>query len=300
MNVPQFAEFLKLQDYRVIKTKSCYWYTNTSRFFYQSFPYHRGINLSRKEIIDFFIKSESFAGKYLTYGEVSEKDKSIWICDNKNYDLSCLHQNARNKVRRGAERCKIEMVDFKWLESKGMPLIRDTLCRQNRPTSTITEGMWKKLCVAARRIPDFEAWGSFANGKLAAFIVLGIVEDYSYFLERYSLTEYLKYYHPNNVLTFLVTKEMFSSRKVKGVISGVEPFEELRGLNDYKSKMGFERKHLKQRVIVNPLAILFLNSFSLKIIENITSRYSSDYSRKMSGFIRFYRMQKQRDAQIAI
>lgn len=293
MNVQNYSEFLRMQDYYVIETKSCCLYTKASRFFFQNFPFHRGITLSEEDTYEFFTKSRSVAGRYLSEGEVSELDKSVWICDNKDYDLKDLHKTARTKTRRGLERCKVERVDFDWLTDKAMPLIKDTLVRQNRPENSVTESTWKKLCFAAKQNPDFEAWASFADGELASFTILGIVDSYTYLWERYSTTKHLKYFYPNNVLTFLVIKEMLSSRHLRGVITGVESFGELKGLDEYKVRMGYRRKYLRQKIMLNPMAIPFVNKFTIKIINNIASNSNNDCLRKLMGFIRSYQIQIQ-------
>lgn len=291
MNQDLYAEFLRQLDFKVVRTASCYWYTRASKFFFQNIPFHRGINPSKEEMRDFFKKSGAFAARYLTEGGVKDSDKSIWICDDKDFDIAKVHKHSRRGVRRGLERCTIKQVDFSWLEKPGMPLIKDTLLRQNRLESSVTEEEWNRFCSVADAFKGMEAWAAFADGKLASFIILSILENYAYILENYSKSEYLSHYYPNNALTYQVTIEMLQNRGLDGINHGLEPFEDLNTLSEFKIKMGYRRKHLVQKLVVRPPYNSLLNRFVLKVLIDITARSKSDYARRLHGFVRLYRNQ---------
>jgi hypothetical protein len=288
MNAELYAEFLRLLGFKVVKTRSCYWYTRASRFFFQNIPFHRGIEPTEEELQYFFEQSGAFAARYLTAGEVRDNDKSIWICEDSNYDLSCLHKNARRGVRRGLDRCTIKQVEFSWLEKPAFPLIQDTLKRQNRLETAVSPEEWRTFCTSAARFDDVQAWAAFAKNELASFILVSIIEDHAYILENYSATRFLSPYYPNNALTYAVTCEMLQNRCLSGINHGLEPFEDLNTLSEFKKKMGYRRKNLVQRLAVKPLYRKMLNRLMVRTFIRLTIRSRSDYGRKLNGFMRLY------------
>jgi hypothetical protein len=288
MKPEQYAEFLRKLEFKVVRTASSFWYTRASKFFFQNIPFHRSISPDKEEMRDFFRQSGAFAARYLTAGDVRDADKSIWICNHKDFDLSYVHKHARRGVRRGLERCEIRKLEFSWLEKPGMPLIKDTLMRQNRQESSVTDEEWNRFCSAAQSYEDVQAWAAFADGELASFIILSIIEDCAYILENYSATRFLSRYYPNNALTYAVTCEMLHERGLAAINHGLEPFEDLNSLSEFKIKMGYQRKDLVQRLEVRPAYRLLVNPLAVKAIIAVTSGSKSDYARRLNGFLRLY------------
>lgn len=287
-----YAEFLQRLEFKVVRTASCFWYTRASKFFFQNIPFHKSVSPAKEEMQDFFRKSGAFAARYLTAGTVRDADKSIWICDHKDFDLSYVHKHSRRGVRRGMERCEVKQVEFSWLEKPGMPLIKDTLVRQNRLESSVTQEEWNRFCSVAQNYEDVQAWAAFAEGKLAAFIILSIIEDCAYILENYSATRYLSHYYPNNALTYAVTCDVLHNQGLAAINHGLEPFEDLNSLSEFKRKLGYRRKDLVQRLVVKPTYRFLVNPLAVKALIAVTARSKSDYARRLNGFLRLYRDQQ--------
>jgi hypothetical protein len=281
MNAAQFAEFWQIQGHKVIETKSCYWY-NPQPLFFMSLPYHRLITPSRRELAHVLLSGPSVAVRFPTVPDGTGKEGGLFIGSDRNYDLSSLHQKARNQTRRGLENCTVEQVDFGYLAEHGHTLNEETFQRQGRDPQTITKQQWHRYCEAASQIPDFEAWGAFVNGHLAAFMVTALVEDCFSILHQSSSADYLGYY-PNNALIFTVTKLKLSCPEVGYVSYGLKSLDDTGGLDHFKLRMGFELKPFKDCVVFNPVLKPFLTLGGRKIIGWMAhQRPESDLWRKAS------------------
>ncbi len=285
MNAAQFAEFWRIQGHKVIETESCYWY-NPQPLFFMSLPYHRLVTPSHLELAQVLLMGPAVAVRFPTVPDRTGKEGGLFICSDSNYDLHSLHQKARNQTRRGLENCTVEQVDFTYLAENGHPLNVETFLRQGRDLQTITEKQWRLYCQAASKIPDFESWGAFVGGCLAAFMVTALVEDCFSILHQSSSNEYLQYY-PNNALIFTVTKLKLSCPEVRYVSYGLKSLDDTSGLDHFKLRMGFEIMPFKEFIVFNPVLKPLLSLGGSKFIDWMARRHpESDLWRKASRALR--------------
>jgi hypothetical protein len=281
MTAGEFADFWRVQGYRVIETKSCYWY-NPSPLVFVSVPYHRGITPLWGELGHVLLSGPAVA---IRFHDSAEGPGGLFVCSDRNRDLSCLHKKARNQTHRGLENCRIEQLDFAYLAKYGPALNAQTFQRQGRDRQTITSAQWQRYCRAASRIPDFEAWGAFANGHLAAFLVAGLVEDHFSILHQSSSTGDLQYY-PNNALTFTVARLKLSCPAVGCVSYGLKSLDDTVGLDQFKLKMGFKLRPLREHVVLNPLLKPFFSFGGRRIVQWMSRKHpETDLWRKAAGVL---------------
>ena len=250
-----------------------------------SLPYHRLVTPARWELAHVLLRGPSVAVRFPTIPDGPGKEGGLFICSDRNYDLSSLHQKARNQTRRGLENCIVKQVSFDYLAEQGHVLNVETFLRQGRDPQTITEQQWYRYCEAASQIPDFEAWGAFVGGCLVAFMVTALIEDCFSILHESSATEDLQYY-PNNALVFTVTKLKLSSPEVGYVSYGLKSLDDTGGLDHFKLRMGFELKPFKEDIVFNPLLkpLLFLGGS--KLIKWMARQHpESDLWRKASRIL---------------
>lgn len=282
MDAAEFAEFWRVQGHRVIETRSCYWY-NPSPLVFMSMPYHRSVAPLWGEIVQVLLKGPAIA---IRFRDPMEGRGGLFICSDRNYGLSCLQKKARNQTRRGLENCRIEQLDFAYLAEYGPALNKETFQRQGRDLQTVTSEQWRRYCYAASRIPDFEAWGAFIKGHLAAFLVAGLVEDHFSILYQSSSTKDLQYY-PNNALTFAVAKLKLSCPQVACVSYGLKSLDDTIGLDQFKLKMGFKLRPLGEHVILNPFLKLFFSLGGRRIVQWMARKHpETDLWRKAAGVLR--------------
>ncbi len=279
MTVDNFAEFWRRQGHRVIETTSCSWY-NIRPLVFIALPFHRCISPSRGESLRVLMGGPSLAIRFLNSGGTNG---GLYVCTNRAYDLSALEKKARNQTRRGLESCKVEQLDFDYLAVHGARLNEETCRRQGRYQQAVSGRAWRRYCEAAKHVPGFEAWGALVDGDLAAFMVTALVEDHFSILHQSSATDRLRYY-PNNALTFEVTKLKVSCPQVACVSYGLKsPDSRTRGLEEFKSSMGFELRRVGDCVVFNPLLKPFLWR---KPVQWMAAKYpESDFWRRVCGVL---------------
>jgi hypothetical protein len=283
-----FSKFLKRQGYRVIKTDCCYWYNAQPGFFFY-FPYHRLISPTKEEYNTLFLKKFCIGMRFFTDVKDYGKESYLIICSDKNYDITSVDAKyARRQTRRGLENFEIKELDFNSLASKGLRANYDTLSRQGRNPDKWNKKRWYQYCSAAYGLDGFEAWGAFQQDQLAAFIVGFQMEDHFTILHHSSVTEYLRQY-PNNALVFYLTKLKLNTPGVNHVFYGPESLDAPDSLDQFKFRMGFTKKQMKQRVVFSPILKPFANSITYKLVQTFSNiKPSSDTWRKLGGIIQFY------------
>ena len=156
MNAEVFAEWLRRQGYRVIRTPSSYWFEASSRV-YQAFPYHWVIEPSERELNDLLLQQNAIALRYSTPLTVPQGKVSYHVvCEDPAYDLPLLPRQTRQNVRKGLEYAHVEPIPLPRLATEGWRLRLDTLNRQGREAAE-SEAWWHRLCMSAEDLPGFEA-----------------------------------------------------------------------------------------------------------------------------------------------
>lgn len=285
METEQFAQFFARQGYGTLKTESARWY-KIHPFCWQSIPYHKVAEPSAAEIRRLFFKHFSLLIRFFSESRHGTLPGHIWVCDCRDYDFAALETKTRNQVRRGLEKNEIERFDFAFLAKAGWELIRDTAGRQARNADFADQPEWERYCAAAAGIQDFEAWGAFWHGRLAAFLVGANVAGYYYILHQASRTADLKNY-PNNALIYLVTKLKMSDPEIQVVSYGLDSIEDTPGLRNFKQRMGFYRRPLNQKILINPLMRWIKNDKVVKLVTYFQSNFpKNNYLRKSSALLR--------------
>jgi hypothetical protein len=199
--------------------------------------------------------------------------------------LGALETKTRNQVRRGLEKNEVERIDFAWLAQAGWELIRETAGRQVRNADFADQAEWGRYCAAAAGIEDFEAWGAFGHGRLAAFLVGAQVEGYYYILHQASRTADLKNY-PNNALIYLVTKLKMSDPGIQVVSYGLDSLEDTPGLKNFKQRMGFYRRPLNQKILINPMGTWLKSKVVKTMVMHLLKQYPrNNYLRKIAALL---------------
>jgi hypothetical protein len=114
-------------------------------------------------------------------------------------------------------------------------------------------------------------------------MVTALVEDHFSILHQSSATDVL-HSHPNNALTFTVTKLKMSCQKVACVSYGLKsPDDRTRGVDEFKLNMGFEVRPFGDTVALNPLLKPFLWRKPVRWMAR--KHPESDFWRRVSGVL---------------
>jgi hypothetical protein len=283
-----FAEWFRLQGIHVVRTSSSYW-ARQGFGAYQAFPYHWLITPSRDEIKECFRGTKAIALRYSTPLDSPEGRVSYHaIYEGTTYGLESLTSKSRHNVRRGLNRCRVENISFKELADEGWALQHDTLKRQRR-SGAMTESSWRRTIESAAGLPGFEAWGSFISDKLAASVLTFQMDDTIYMLYQQCLREYTNQY-VNNALAFVVTQNALGRSHIKRVLYGLDSLDAPPSTNEFKFRMGYEARPVKQRVVFHPVVAPLVGGVAhgaLRLMRRICR--SCSIPAKAEGIVTFYR-----------
>ncbi|MBI5648846.1 MAG: hypothetical protein HZC40_00105 [Chloroflexi bacterium] len=282
-----FAEWLSRQKYTVIRTASSYWYNQVPRV-YQAFPYHWIIQPSDCELSNFLRENKSVGLRYSTSLDAIEGAVSYHaVYENSVYGFENLGKWARKNVRRGLKNCNVQPISFETLAEEGWALQLDTLDRQGRRLELAKE-IWRKRCLAACDLPGFEAWGALVAGRLAASVITFQMEDCCYMLYQQCHRDYLPV-HVNNALSFVVTQTMINRPQIHSIFYGLHSLDAPSSVDEFKFRMGYTAKPVRQRVVFHPYLAPLFNRVSHAAVRGLLHWQPGHPTlAKAEGMMRFY------------
>jgi hypothetical protein len=287
MNIEIFAEWLRHQGHQIHKTQHSYWY-DQGPCVYQAFPYHWVFNPTDNELSD-FLKSGLVIGlRYSAPIEAHQGSISYHaVYDKPAYGLGNLGKWARKNVRRGLKNCKVKPISFERLSFEGFVLHADTLDRQGRKLE-IDREIWHNRCMAASNLPGFEAWGALVDEQLAASVITFQMDNWCYMLYQQCRREYLRD-HVNNALSFIVTKTMVERPEIDSILYGLHSLDAPSSVDEFKFRMGYFAKPVRQRVIFHPILSPVFNIASHNILKSLCRWQPGNATlTKAEGMLRFY------------
>jgi hypothetical protein len=286
MNAEIFAEWMRRQGHRIYYTASSCWYDASPRVL-QAFPYHRLITPDKHEIRDLMLGHGIIALRYSTPLDYPDGKVSYHVVLHKPYCLEMLKSQTRNGVKRGLSFFSFEQISFERLATEGWALQQDTLTRQDRLRSMKRED-WEKLCLAAQGLPGFEAWAATSNGELAGAVIICRIDDVFSVPYALSHSRFLSN-HVNNALFFCVSSELLKRDNVSSIFFTVQSLDAPANVDEFKFRMGFQPKAVRQRVDFHPLIIPFMAPGIHAFTRNMLQRDPSNpLLAKAEGMLRFH------------
>jgi len=286
MNTDVFAEWMRRQGYRVVRTESSYWY-NAAPGVFQAFPYHWVITPTEAEIRNLMLRHGILAVRYSTPIEFPQGLASYHILLREPYSLDLLKAQTRNGIKAGLNHFQIEQISFERLATEGWALQQDTLDRQGRLRSMTQDG-WERLCRAAFDLEGFEAWAATKDGELAAAVIVARLQSIFSVPFAMSHRRFLGE-HVNNALFYAVSKELLKREGVESLFFTVQSLDAPANVDEFKFRMGFEHRFVRQRVDFNPLfrpfATPLIHGWAKKLLQRDPS---NPLFAKAEGMLRFH------------
>jgi hypothetical protein len=203
------------------------------------------------------------------------------------YNLDLLRSQARNADRRGLTNCPLECIPFERLAGEGWNLQRDTLDRQGRSDS-MREADWKRICLSAVGLEGFEAWAAIVDGALAASLFTVRNGDKCYVPYALCHRKFLDLY-VNNAPFYLVSCNMLAREGINSIFLTVQSLDAPKRVDEFKFRMGFKAKAVRQRVVFYPLLEPFIIKSTHRLITALNKRFPEKaFLLKVEGMIRFY------------
>lgn len=291
MNAENFAEWMRRQGHQVYRTESTYWY-NAGMHVFQAFPYHWVIRPNERELNALMLHQGVLSLRYSTPLDASDGLASYHVMLCKPYEIEALRPQARNGIKRGLTNCSVEQISFDRLADEGWKLQNDTLERQGRNES-MTQADWQRICLSAKGIPGFEAWAAIVDGELAASIITTRIDDTCYVPYAESQTKFLNK-HVNNALFYVAVRDMLGRDGVKGIFFGLQSLDAPCSTDEFKFRMSFTPKPVRQRVLFNPLLMPFATERTHQLLTSLLKRRPGSYIlSKAEGMLRFHLNGKQ-------
>ncbi|MGH9954931.1 MAG: hypothetical protein ACRD39_04640, partial [Nitrososphaeraceae archaeon] len=173
------------------------------------------------------------------------------------------------------------------LAQEGWKLQEDTLKRQHR-IGILNETQWQRLCLATKGLLGFEAWAAIVQGELGASILTARVDDTYYMLYPQSHSQYVNY-HVNNTLSYAVSNELLSRDGVRRIFYGLHSLDAPASMDEFKFRMGYRAKPVRQRIVFHPWLSRFFNRGSHAVVHQLLRwKPSLPALAKVEGMIRFY------------
>ncbi len=286
MNADTFAEWMRRQGHRVYRTASSYWY-DAGPHVLQAFPYHWLITPDRKEVRDLLLGHGIVALRYSTPLESTAGMVSYHIVLQRPYGLEGLKTQTRNGIKRGLEQFQIEQISFGKLATAGWALQYDTLVRQDRLRS-MSQKEWERLCRSAEELPGFEAWAATSGGELAGAVIICRIDDVFNVPYAMSRSCCLKD-HVNNALFYSVTCNMLNREGVSRVFFTVQSLDAPANVDEFKFRMGFESRAVRQRVdfhpIIHPFVTPTVHDWTQRLLQHDVS---NPFLAKAEGMLHFH------------
>jgi hypothetical protein len=287
MNPEIFTEWFRRQGFQVVRTASSFW-VNLGRRVYQAFPYHWLIQPDRQELDEFLQSHKALGLRYSTPLEEARGCLSYHaVYEDKAYDLKGLKKWARKNVRRGLRNCQVEPISFSRLAQEGWALQVDTLKRQGRRVPMPFKA-WQRICLSAADLPGFEAWGALVDGSLGASVISLKMEDGYYLLYQQCHSQYLGR-HINNALSFAVTETLVHRKDHGSILYGLHSLDAPARVDEFKFRMGYHPKPVRQRVVFHPLLKPLINQASHDAVRKLLKLDPENPTlAKAEGMMRFY------------
>jgi hypothetical protein len=287
VNAENFAEWLRRQGFLVVKTPSSYWYEASPRVF-QAFPYHWVIHPKNEELSTFLWRNRAVALRYSTsidnpVGCISYHA----VYEEASYTIDSLDRRSRQNVRTGLKNCRVEAISVGRLAEEGWALEEDTANRQGRRLS-VDKAAWERRYRAAADIPGFEAWGAFVDRRFVASLLSFRMEDCCELISQQCHRDFLNA-RVNNALSFVVTDEMVKRGGIRSIFYTLQSLDAPPNVDEFKFRMGYTAKPLRQRVVVHPLIRAFVNRSLHQILLKLLRRDPQNPKlAKAEGMVRFY------------
>jgi hypothetical protein len=287
MNSETLIQWIRRQGDRVVTTASSHWHEIRPRVF-QALPYHHLIAPSEAEFQQLLHRERALALRYSAALGASEGKISYHVVNsNRDYEVTQLSKKARYDVRRGLKYAGVEPIPFARLASDGWVLRQETLARQGRLDAE-TAAWWERLCRSAEGLPGFEAWGSLHDGKLLASILSLTIDDCCTILYQQSSAEALQN-SANHALTYSVTRELLHRPGITQIFYGLHSLDAEEELDEFKFRLGYVARPVRQRVVVNRWMRRLLNGVSYGLLKRARSRWPQQCTlAKAEGMVRFY------------
>ncbi len=251
---------MELRGRRVTEGAGSLWYSvpTTPRILMNS-PLEGVIGADPGEIQD-LLRQNGALGARFPSSRLPGLESGLYVCRLKQFDIMTVHKKSRSCIRRGLEQCAFRQVEPNELLEQGLILNRDSMNRQGRYEAEFGEQkQWARIVDAVKRCAGVEVWGTFLDGRLAAYAITLREDRWLHILHQFSQSEAF-HAHPNDALTYELTRMGAEDPALEAVCYGVVGLVATEGLHEYKLRHGYQVEAVNSAFVYHPLAAPVLGS----------------------------------------
>ena len=276
-----YCNFLALLGHKVIRTNGIVWVNVRPGVFQPAAPF-KIHEVTPADVSEVLQQGRAIACRWFTERKspLTDHDAGVPMTYNATapYDMSTLHQKARNQTRRSLERVtvrRMELTDS--LEPGCYRVYADNVQRLGLfKTESQIRRRWRRWAVAIRG-GFVQLWTAWSDTDLIAFTVAVRTPWGTEIILQRSIGSALGLC-PNNALVYEVTRDAFS-HGANVVSFGLNSFSASKnGLDHFKQNMGFTAVPLHERyqwnVLLRPFAPL-LTPQRLRAVYSFVSRVTA-------------------------
>jgi hypothetical protein len=177
---------------------------------------------------------------------------NAFILRDKNYGPHSLQRQFRQQVKKAAQHCGVEPLDWPTLSRLGLPVNRALLARgRERRSRLATEAPWRRFCEAAQSTPGLEAHGVFGARELLAYIVTLEWNGFCHGLHMH-WSGARPEWHPTHLLYFETARALITRPEVEAFSTGRQILPANPGLDRFKTHAGFAPEPIPLAVVTHP------------------------------------------------
>jgi hypothetical protein len=271
--IPDWLVELRSRSVDRYFTESGHAWIRFHKFAFMRFPPHDISNVQRTEEREVFFKAKALL---ISSHHLPKPDQSanafLYLCNDKEYDISKLSSNNRSKVRRGSKRLRVRRTSPTEIAEKSYACYRDTCVRNGlAPISEqVYQNKWLKDANPAAR----EIWAAFAGEEVAALGIVWICGKWAELFSTQSANRYLKDYS-NHILFYDILRDLLHRDNIESVsygLSSAQPNSKADSLHHFKLSVNFEAIPVVRDIKVNPFLRPVINKTTLqcaRLLEHI-------------------------------
>ncbi len=288
MDFDNLTEWFTRQGYRVVRTRSSAWIEVIPKI-YQAFPYHWLVQPDPSEV-DYLWNEVGAAAIRFSAPLSAELGKLsyhvVFPVDSETFNLETIRKKPRYDIRKGMKNFVIGAVPIEKFRKDGWSVRLETLERQKR-VGAESLGWWEKMSTSAEGLSGFEAWAAYSGDEMAASALVLVCEDHCYIYYQQSRSNYLRL-GVNNALAYEITSEMLSRPEINKVFYGLQSLDARPSVDQFKFRMGFQARPVKQVVQFHPIIAPAINPATHLVLNQLRLLRPGSVFSKAEGMFRFY------------
>jgi hypothetical protein len=189
------------------------------------------------------------------------KNNYEYILRTDSYEIDDFRKKTRTTIRKSLSTCVFKKPSLDDLLNEGLEINRQTLKLQKRSDKFLTDPkLWEKYISLFYNNHDSTIMGAYFEDKMIGYAIAYELEGKHYFHLQHIDRNYATYY-PMSGLMYVVINQLIKEKGAIEISDGIESFDPMPTLNQFKTYMRFERVPINRVYVLHPMLIILFKSF---------------------------------------